>query len=98
VLEKLKADVANDPGNEGARFELVKLLLLNGSIDDAKVAFAPVIAQTAAVRRFDSLKRWMDAIDFVASHAHEKGFIALLMPKLSKISVILRPDSTKPAC
>jgi putative thioredoxin len=82
VLEKLKADVANDPGNEGARFELVKLLLLNGSIDDAKVAFAPVIAQTAAVRRFDSLKRWMDAIDFVASHAHEKGFIASFDAKI----------------
>ena len=29
----------------------------------------PVIAQTATVRRFDSLKRWMDAIDFVASSA-----------------------------
>ncbi len=71
ALEKLKADVANDPSSESARFELVKQLLLNGSIDDAKVAFAPVIAQTAAVRRFDSLKRWMDAIDFVAVSAHD---------------------------
>ena len=71
ALEKLKADVANDPSNEGARFELVKQLLLNGSDDDAKVAFAPVIAQTAVVRRFDSLKRWMDAIDFVAVSAHD---------------------------
>ncbi len=71
ALEKLKADVANDPSSESARFELVKQLLLNGSIDDAKVAFAPVIVQTAAVRRFDSLKRWMDAIDFVAVSAHD---------------------------
>ncbi len=71
ALEKLKADVANDPSSESARFELVKQLLLNGSMDDAKVAFAPVIAQTAAVRRFDSLKRWMDAIDFVAVSAHD---------------------------
>jgi putative thioredoxin len=84
VLEKLKADVANDPGNESARFELVKQLLLNGSIDDAKVAFAPVIAQTAAVRRFDSLKRWMDAIDFVADHIHEKGSTASFDTKIAE--------------
>ncbi len=71
ALKKLKADVANDPSSESARFELVKQLLLNGSIDDAKVAFAPVNAQTAVVRRFDSLKRWMDAIDFVAVSAHD---------------------------
>jgi putative thioredoxin len=28
-----------------------------------------VIAQTTVVRRFDSLKRWMDAMDFVATSA-----------------------------
>ena len=69
VLEKLQQDVATDPANDNARFELVKLLLQRGSNDDAKVAFAPVIAQTATVRRFDSLQRWMDAIDFVAINA-----------------------------
>lgn len=73
ALEKLKQAVAAKPEDENARFELVKQLLLDGSDDDAKVAFAPVIAQTAVVRRFDSLKRWMDAIDFVALHANEAG-------------------------
>jgi putative thioredoxin len=73
TLEKLKQAVEANPGDENARFDLVKQLLLDGSNDDAKVAFAPVIAQTAAVRRFDSLKRWMDAIDFVAMHANEAG-------------------------
>ncbi len=72
ALAKLNADVANDPSNESARFELVKALLLGGDSDAAKVAFAPVIAQTAAVRRFDSLKRMMDAIDFAALGAHQK--------------------------
>ena len=84
LLAKLKADVANDPASESARFELVKQLLLNGSDDDAKVAFAPVIAQTAAVRRFDSLKRWMDAIDFVAGNAHEQGFSASFDVKITE--------------
>ncbi len=73
TLEKLKQAVEANPADENARFDLVKQLLLEGSDDDAKVAFAPVIAQSAAVRRFDSLKRWMDAIDFVALHANEAG-------------------------
>ena len=70
ALDKLKADAANDPTNESARFELVRALLLGGDTDAAKVAFAPVIAQTKTVRRFDSLHRMMDAIDFVAASAH----------------------------
>ena len=72
-LEALRSAVTANPADDNARFELVKHLLLEGSDDDAKVAFAPVIAQTASVRRFDSLKRWMDAIDFVALHANEAG-------------------------
>jgi len=69
VLEKLQHAVATDPANENARYDYVKLLLGMGRDDDAKVAFAPVIAQTGSVRRFDSLKRWMDAIDFAATQA-----------------------------
>ena len=42
----------------------------SGRDDDAKVAFAPVIAKSGLVRRFDSLKRWMDAIDFVANNEY----------------------------
>ncbi len=70
VLEKLQHAVAANPADDNARFDYVKLLLQLGREDDAKVAFAPVIAQTTIVRRFDSLKRWMDAMDFVATSAH----------------------------
>jgi putative thioredoxin len=68
-LERLQHAVATDPGNDDARFDYVKALLAAGRVDDAKVAFAPVIAKTQLVRRFDSLQRWMDAIDFIASRA-----------------------------
>jgi len=64
ALEKLQHAVATDPANDDARFDYVKLLLQEDRIDDAKVAFAPVIAKTAQVRRLDALARWMDAIDF----------------------------------
>ncbi|CAN7419019.1 MULTISPECIES: tetratricopeptide repeat protein [unclassified Variovorax] len=64
ALERLQHAVATDPANDDARFDYIKLLLQEGRVDDAKVAFAPVIAKTSLVRRFDALQRWMDAIDF----------------------------------
>ena len=65
LVDQLKADASN----ETLRFDLVKLLLQQGRDDDAKVAFAPVIAQTSVVRKFDALKRWMNAIDSIAIEA-----------------------------
>ena len=82
AIDKLKTDVANDPTNESARFELVKALLLGGDTDAAKVAFAPVIAQTKTVRRFDSLHRMMDAIDFVADYPYKTTALAEFYAKI----------------
>ncbi len=65
LVDKLKAA----PEDETARFDLVKLLMILGRDDDAKIAFAPVIAKTSVVRKFDSLKRWMDASDAMHSIA-----------------------------
>jgi putative thioredoxin len=69
VLQRLHDTVAANPADDNARFDYIKHLLLLGREDDAKVAFAPVIAQTAVVRRFDSLQRWMNALDFAAAQA-----------------------------
>ena len=69
ILEALQQAVLKNPDDEDARFDYVKLLLTRGQSDDAKVAFAPVIAKTGLVRRFDSLQRWMNAIDFTAERA-----------------------------
>jgi putative thioredoxin len=63
ALEKLQHAVKTDPNNDDARFDLVKLLLQLDRDDDAKVAFAPVIDKALAVRRLDSLQRWMAARD-----------------------------------
>jgi putative thioredoxin len=63
-LEKLQHAVATDPANDDARFEYVKSLLLAGRIDEAKVAFAPVVGKIPAVRRFESLQRWIGALEF----------------------------------
>jgi putative thioredoxin len=73
VHEALQQAVLKNPDDEDARFDYIKWLLKEGRDDDAKVAFAPVIAKTALVRRFDSLQRWMNAIDFVADRADLTG-------------------------
>ena len=73
ALEKLQHAVATDPANDEARFDYVKLLLQLGREDDAKVAFAPVIAKAGTSRKLGALKSWMDALDFVATSANGAG-------------------------
>jgi putative thioredoxin len=69
IEEALHQAVLKNPDDEDARFNYIKHLLHAGRDDDAKVAFAPVIAKTTLVRRFDALQRWMNAIDFVTDRA-----------------------------
>jgi putative thioredoxin len=83
VLDRLQQAVAADPANDNARFDYVKQLLSLGRDDEAKVAFAPVIAQAPAVRRFDSLQRWMNAIDFAATYPDSAGANASFDAKIS---------------
>ena len=83
ALEKLQHAVATDPANDDARFDYIKLLLQLGRDDDAKVAFAPVIAKAPTVRKFDALQRWMNAIDLEASHADTASAHAELDAKIS---------------
>ncbi|MBS0318236.1 MAG: tetratricopeptide repeat protein [Proteobacteria bacterium] len=76
ALEKLQYAVATDPSNDDARFDYVRLLLTQGQVDEARAAFEPVAPKAAAVRRFDALQRWFDAIDNVASSADKTGALA----------------------
>ncbi|MBL0945518.1 MAG: thioredoxin [Hydrogenophaga sp.] len=78
AIERLRQAVQAAPDNDDARFDLVKLLLELGEDDEAKVAFAPVIAKAGAVRRLDSLKRWMDARDAQANVADPEARMAEL--------------------
>jgi len=74
--DALAQAVAQEPDNDNARFDYVKWLLLAGHLDEAKVAFAPVIAKAAGVRRLDSLKRLMDAMDFAMAHGNPQQALA----------------------
>lgn len=83
ALEKLQHTVATDPANDDARFDYIKLLLQLGREDDAKVAFAPVIAKAGLSRKLGALKAWMDALDFVALHASSESAGAELDAKIA---------------
>ena len=82
--EALHQAVLKNPQDEDARFAYIKHLLQTGRDDDAKVAFAPVIAQTSVVRRFDALQRWMNAIDFVADRPELTRQTATLDEKIAQ--------------
>ncbi|SDM06191.1 thioredoxin [Oryzisolibacter propanilivorax] len=76
ALERLQHAVATDPANDEARYDYVRLLLQLGREDDAKVAFAPVIAKAEGVQRLGALKVWLDALDFVAAGQRDDSALA----------------------
>ncbi len=83
ALNKLQQAVETDPNNDDARFDLVKLLLEMGLEDEAKVAFAPVIAKAAGVRKLDSLNHWIKALDSVAHFADQTSAEAQFLSKIA---------------
>ncbi len=64
AIAVLREAVAQAPDNEDARFDLLCSLIQAGQGDDAKVAFAPVIAKTGVNRRWDSVQRVLNAVDY----------------------------------
>ena len=83
VREALHQAMLKTPDNDDARFDYVKLLLTEGDTDGAKVAFAPVIAKSGLVRKFDSLQRWINAIDFISDHEDETRATATFDGKIA---------------
>jgi putative thioredoxin len=64
AIAVLREAVAQAPDNEDARFDLLCSLIQAGQGDDAKVAFAPVIAKTGVNRKWDSVQRVLNAVDY----------------------------------
>ncbi len=64
ALDALRQAAESKPDDDDARFDYVRALWMAGLDDEAKVAFAPVIARAAGVRRLDSLQRVFAASDF----------------------------------
>ena len=63
ALTRLQQAVETDPANDGARCELVLLLLQEGHAGDARAAFEPMAARAPVEPRIAALGRWLDAIE-----------------------------------
>jgi putative thioredoxin len=83
IRETLHQAMLKAPDDENARFDYIKLLLNAGEVDAAKFAFAPVIAKTTLVRKFDALQRWMNAIDFKTDRADSVEAVSALDAKIA---------------
>jgi putative thioredoxin len=67
ALHKLQEALAANPANDDARYDLIKLLAVSGSLDEAQAALTPALAQIPVQLRFDALRHWIDALKFVAA-------------------------------
>ena len=83
-LAKLAQEVQDKPEDEKARFAYIKLLLELGQEDDAKVAFAPVIALAPTSQRYGALKIWMDALDVAHLAGEPQAELALLDARIAE--------------
>ena len=63
VLQRLQHTVSVEPENDNARFDYIRLLLQLGRFEEAQAAFAPVQDKTQLVHLYDSLQRWIAAIE-----------------------------------
>ena len=60
-LEQLQQDLATNPANDKARTEYVELLLKDGRMDDARMAFEPLAGKALADHRAQALADWIEA-------------------------------------
>lgn len=65
--DKLAEALAVNPANDDARFDYVKLLIGTGQLPEAKAALAPALVQIPVQMRFEALKQWLAALEFVST-------------------------------
>ncbi len=67
AIAKLQEALSLNPADDEARYNLVKLLISVGELEEAQAALAPKLTDIPLQLRFDALKYWLQALQFVAS-------------------------------
>lgn len=65
ALAKLAESLAQDPANDDVRADYARLLIATGALPEAAATLAEPLARVPRPLRFDALRRWLDAIEFV---------------------------------
>ena len=65
ALAKLADALAQDPANDDARADYARLLIATGALEEAAATLEEPLAREPRPLRFDALRRWLDAIEFV---------------------------------
>jgi len=63
----LENALASDPGNDNARFDLIKLLLNAAELNEAAALLAPAMSRIPVPLRFEALQQMLNALEFVTS-------------------------------
>jgi putative thioredoxin len=69
AIAKLQEALSLNPADEEARYNLVKLLISVGELEEAQAALAPKLTEIPLQLRFDALNYWLQALQFVATDA-----------------------------
>jgi putative thioredoxin len=64
---ELEHALASNPGNDDARFDLVKLLIGEGELAEAAALLAPAMARIPVPLRFEAQTQWLNALEFVTT-------------------------------
>lgn len=83
ALAQLAQKLAQEPGNDEARFHYAQLLIELGELETARTAIAPRLAQIPAVLRFESLQLWLEAVQFAETDAQGDWEIAQFDEKIA---------------
>jgi putative thioredoxin len=63
----LEQALATDPGNDDARFDLVKQLIGHGELSEAAALLAPAMSRIPVPLRFEAQTQWLNALEFVTN-------------------------------
>jgi putative thioredoxin len=67
ALAKLQEALELNPSDDETRYNFVKLLISVGELDKAHAHLAPALVQIPLQLRFDALRYWLQALQFVSS-------------------------------
>ena len=63
----LEQALATDPGNDDARFDLVKQLIGHGELSEAAALLAPAMSRIPVPLRFEAQTQWLNALEIVTN-------------------------------